>query len=159
MAPRSSHRQLEQNTNETSTQPNPTASNDDLNDKLFLDPMLGTPLAIYIEKDVEDRSLLADIITVSRVKKSCHVGRMAVVYSSCLEGSRCFAIERNDGSITDRCHQRHGGIFSQGYSGVPYILGAYNCSTVSPISLQFHLRWIARSPRDPCRVLRPASCY
>lgn len=35
------------------------------NDDLFLEPMMGTPLAIYIEKDVEDRDVLVEIITVS----------------------------------------------------------------------------------------------
>lgn len=32
--------------------------------ELFIDPMLGTPLAIYIEKDVADRDNLVEIITV-----------------------------------------------------------------------------------------------
>jgi hypothetical protein len=32
---------------------------------LFLEPMMGTPLAIYVEKDVEDRDTIVDIITVS----------------------------------------------------------------------------------------------
>jgi len=32
--------------------------------ELFIDPMLGTPLAIYIEKDVEDREILVDLINV-----------------------------------------------------------------------------------------------
>lgn len=34
---------------------------------LFLEPMMGTPLQMYIEKDVADRDVLVDIITVSRV--------------------------------------------------------------------------------------------
>lgn len=33
-------------------------------DELFLEPMMGTPLAIYIEKDVQDRDNLVEIITV-----------------------------------------------------------------------------------------------
>ena len=37
------------------------------NDELFLDPMLGTPLAIYIEKDVHDRDNLVEIITVRHI--------------------------------------------------------------------------------------------
>ena len=31
---------------------------------LFLEPMMGTPLSIYIEKDVDDRDDLVDLITV-----------------------------------------------------------------------------------------------
>jgi hypothetical protein len=38
-----------------------------VNEELFLDPMLGTPLAMYIEKDVDDKDVLAGLITVSRV--------------------------------------------------------------------------------------------
>ena len=40
------------------------ASAEGTNDELFLDPMMGTPLAIYIEKDVEDRDNLVEIIVV-----------------------------------------------------------------------------------------------
>lgn len=32
---------------------------------LFLEPMMGTPLTVYIEKDVDDRDELVDLITVS----------------------------------------------------------------------------------------------
>lgn len=43
----------------------PDASEDGaVEDELFLDPMLGTPLAIYVEKDVVDRDQLVEIITV-----------------------------------------------------------------------------------------------
>ena len=34
---------------------------------LFIDPMLGVPLAIYVEKDVDDRDILVDLINVRRV--------------------------------------------------------------------------------------------
>lgn len=40
---------------------------DDVEDDLFIDPMLGTPLALYIEKDVQDKETLVQLITVSRV--------------------------------------------------------------------------------------------
>ena len=36
-----------------------------VNSELFLEPMMGTPLAIYIEKDVQDRDTLVDLVTVS----------------------------------------------------------------------------------------------
>jgi len=39
------------------------------NPELFIDPMLGTPLAMYIEKDVEDKDMLIVLISVS----SCQV--------------------------------------------------------------------------------------
>ena len=42
----------------------PGSSNDALPD-LFLDPMLGTPLAMYVEKDVHDRDNIVSLITVS----------------------------------------------------------------------------------------------
>lgn len=35
------------------------------NKELFLDPMLGTPLAIYLEKEVEDKDNIAQLIIVS----------------------------------------------------------------------------------------------
>lgn len=34
---------------------------------LFIDPMQGTPLSLYIDKDVVDKPVLIDLITVSRV--------------------------------------------------------------------------------------------
>ena len=34
-------------------------------DDLFLEPMMGTPLAIYVEKDVVDRDAIVELITVS----------------------------------------------------------------------------------------------
>ncbi|KAJ3784380.1 hypothetical protein GGU10DRAFT_428532 [Lentinula aff. detonsa] len=40
----------------------PSSSDDDLSE-LFLDPMLGTPLAMYVDKDVQDRDVLVDLIT------------------------------------------------------------------------------------------------
>jgi hypothetical protein len=36
-----------------------------IDDDLFIDPMLGIPLAFYIEKDVADRDNLIHLITVS----------------------------------------------------------------------------------------------
>jgi len=39
-------------------------NNNVVNEDLFLEPMMGTPLAMYIEKDVHDRDILVDIITV-----------------------------------------------------------------------------------------------
>lgn len=44
----------------------PPSSNDDLSE-LFLDPMLGTPLAMYVEKDVQERDVIIGLITVGRV--------------------------------------------------------------------------------------------
>lgn len=34
---------------------------------LFLEPMMGTPLAIYVEKDVQNRDTIVDLITVSTI--------------------------------------------------------------------------------------------
>ena len=43
------------------------AQNENLvaNKELFIDPMLGTALAIYIEKDVDDKETISDLIVVS----------------------------------------------------------------------------------------------
>ena len=35
---------------------------------LFIDPMLGTALAIYVEKDVEDKETISDLIIVSHLR-------------------------------------------------------------------------------------------
>ena len=45
------------------------AQNEDLvsNKELFIDPMLGTALAIYIEKDVDDKETISDLIVVSHL--------------------------------------------------------------------------------------------
>ncbi|KAI9572030.1 hypothetical protein HD554DRAFT_1622615 [Boletus coccyginus] len=42
----------------------PPPPSDPQNAILFLEPMMGTPLTIYIEKDVDDRDDLVDLITV-----------------------------------------------------------------------------------------------
>jgi hypothetical protein len=44
-------------------------SNDNALQELFIDPMLGNSLAIYIEKDVGDRDVLVDLIQVCHVVK------------------------------------------------------------------------------------------
>ena len=44
----------------------PPSSASPANHDLFIDPMLGSPLAMYIEKDVDDRNALVDLITVRR---------------------------------------------------------------------------------------------
>ncbi|KAI6125802.1 hypothetical protein EV401DRAFT_1885878 [Pisolithus croceorrhizus] len=64
---------------------------------LFLEPMMGTPLTVYIEKDVEEKESLVELIAV-----------------------RTFTL-----SILDflTSPQKHGGAVSPGYSGTPYILG------------------------------------
>lgn len=59
--------------------------------------MLGHPLPIYVEKDVQDRDLVVDLITV---------GRVAYISAD-----------------SYLCCQKHGGAISPGYSGVPYIIG------------------------------------
>ncbi|KZT11070.1 uncharacterized protein LAESUDRAFT_672779 [Laetiporus sulphureus 93-53] len=58
----------------------PTDSVPDPSKEIFLDPMMGTPLQIYVEKDVENKEAVENLI------------------------------------------KEHGGIVSQGYSSVPYIL-------------------------------------
>lgn len=74
MAPaRTSTRRNQQNQNALAR--TTIADNNDgaVNGQLFLEPMMGTPLAIYIEKDVEDRDTIVDIITVSDSKIVCSI--------------------------------------------------------------------------------------
>ncbi|KAF9244866.1 hypothetical protein BU15DRAFT_71233 [Melanogaster broomeanus] len=44
-------------------QNDPSPSNDAPDTDLFLEPMMGTPLTVYIEKDVDDRDALVELIT------------------------------------------------------------------------------------------------
>lgn len=37
---------------------------DNQGDDLFLDPLMGTPLAIYVEKDVENRAEIVELVSV-----------------------------------------------------------------------------------------------
>lgn len=66
MAPaRSSIRRAQHDQNAVprpSTSDNPSII---VNEELFLEPMMGTPLQMYIEKDVEGKDALVDVITVS----------------------------------------------------------------------------------------------
>lgn len=45
----------------------PSSTNSDDFPALFIDLILGTPLAMYVDKDVQDRDVLVDLIVVSRV--------------------------------------------------------------------------------------------
>jgi hypothetical protein len=38
---------------------------------LFLEPMMGTPLNVYIEKEVEDRDTLVELVTVGHPLVTC----------------------------------------------------------------------------------------
>lgn len=62
MAPARSTRRPLDNHSRPDHQPDPN-----VDPELFIDPMLGTPLPIYIEKDVADKDALVDLILVSRV--------------------------------------------------------------------------------------------
>lgn len=50
--------------------PGQNAQEDDevANKDLFIDPMLGTALAIYVEKDVDDKDNISDLIVVSHLR-------------------------------------------------------------------------------------------
>lgn len=39
-----------------------------VNKDLFIDPMLGTALAMYIEKDVDDKDVISQLIVVSLIR-------------------------------------------------------------------------------------------
>lgn len=84
----------------------PPPASDPQNAVLFLEPMMGTPLTIYIEKDVDDRDDLVDLITVSESRLP------------------------TDRAVPPLPSQKHGGAVSPSYSGTPYILG--KCPSISP---------------------------
>ena len=44
--------------------PPPDAAVDDEANAIFIDPVFGTPLAIYVDKDVENRDVIVDTINV-----------------------------------------------------------------------------------------------
>lgn len=98
MAPARSNRriQLDQPVQLANTQPD---GDNGSQGGLFLEPMMGTPLTIYIEKDVEDRDPLVDLITVSTFPYAIRLASSSSLLQS------------------------HGGAVSPGYSGTPYILG------------------------------------
>jgi hypothetical protein len=90
--------------------------------KLFLDPNFGTPLQIYIEKDVEDKDVLCQLIQVvffSRVHPSLKL--IILIFLS----------------------QKHGGTVSPVYSrgNVAYILGTNSISQQSTHS-NIVFQWI-----------------
>jgi len=67
MAPARSTRrnQHEQSVSLRSAQPDPSPVEDGSSGSdLFLEPMMGTPLTVYIEKEVEDRDTLVELILV-----------------------------------------------------------------------------------------------
>lgn len=71
MAPaRSSTRRGAHISPDSHTPPVRDAHDDDpsANKELFLDPMLGTPLAIFIEKDVENKDDLSQLIIVGHIE-------------------------------------------------------------------------------------------
>lgn len=78
MAPaRTSTRRTQHDQNTATRSADPSSNSGVVNDELFLEPMMGTPLAIYVEKDVQDRDTIVDIISVSDVKiASCIIRRV-----------------------------------------------------------------------------------
>jgi len=50
------------------------AQDEPVQSDLFLEPMMGNPLTIYVDKDIQDRDTVVDLITVrlrSAVKNAC----------------------------------------------------------------------------------------
>jgi hypothetical protein len=76
MAPaRTSTRRTQHDQNASTRSADPGGNSGVVNEELFLEPMMGTPLAMYVEKDVQDRDAIVDIITVSGVKIAFHIFR------------------------------------------------------------------------------------
>jgi hypothetical protein len=131
MAPgRMSTRRTQHDQHPPTRSADPEGNNNVVNEELFLEPMMGTPLAMYIEKDVHDRDVLVDIITVSVKVTFCitrrvfGIERRSFLWRLC--NSTIFGHPRQG---ADFLSQKHGGSVSPGYSGVPYILGkCHDCS-------------------------------
>lgn len=85
------------------------SNNNNNNPRLFLDPMLGLPLQIYVEVDVPDRDTLVALVKVLNLIPSIIIPIHCFIHF---------------------LFQNHGGIISGGYSSVPYILG--QSSSVAP---------------------------
>ncbi|KAJ3513439.1 hypothetical protein NLJ89_g2945 [Agrocybe chaxingu] len=122
-------------------QTNHDLHNDDpnINTELFVDPMLGTALAVYIEKDVEEKELISQLIISSEASEhtilSCcapflDLGRsaqsVALVKQTNFPTLPAFFNEGDRVPLaaytTSSRQRKHGGTISPGYSGVPYIL-------------------------------------
>lgn len=71
MAPARSSNRRTQHDQSNSARPAGLDEHHGVDEELFLEPMMGTPLAIYVEKDVEDRDAIVDLITVSCIYKPC----------------------------------------------------------------------------------------
>ncbi len=69
----------------------PPADDTNANNDLFLDPLMGTPLAIYVEKDVDNWDEIVKLITVclaiSRVPPSAT--RCLAFYTYCMSLKVC----------------------------------------------------------------------
>ena len=59
----------------------PESNTNVADEQLFLEPMMGTPLAIYVEKDVENRDVLVDIIVVSFCQILIWVSIVSIMHS------------------------------------------------------------------------------
>ena len=110
-------------------------------DELFVDPLMGTPLAIYVEKDVDNRDEIVELIMVrneptfwppaqppldaflSGVRVVVGTGGLCVIYAVARRVSERAAVSL--GFIVPDVSglQKYGGTVSPGYSGVAYILG------------------------------------
>ena len=123
----------------------PPLDEENPNDDLFLDPLMGTPLAIYVEKDVENRDEIAALISVCRHCTDVfsvlrRVFRPPTPSIGIRQSYDCMCRPTVHGllrlcTVLDAHRQmtdifpsflglqKHGGVVSPGYSGVAYILG------------------------------------
>jgi len=64
MAPARSSTRRGDHTSTAPTSHDPQQDDPNVNKELFLDPMLGSPLAVYVDKDVDDREVVCQLIVV-----------------------------------------------------------------------------------------------
>lgn len=68
MAPaRTANRRGQRDENNIDIQPNAGAGSSS-NTNLFLEPVMGTPLTLYVAKDVDNRDTIVNLITVSTTR-------------------------------------------------------------------------------------------
>ena len=111
-----------------------SANSDIVEHGLFLEPMMGTPLAMYVHKDVPDHDRVVDLITVSlpatrgytyppsRVLAVMLSLKITTTVSGCAMFSLHVCSPRRPVLLT-QFFQKNGGTVANSYSGVSYILG------------------------------------
>lgn len=94
-------------------------------DGLFVDLIMGTPLAMYVDKDVLDRSTILDLVNVrlyTILTRATRLSRRFRGPGMCAWMPLSSSCSVTIGRVLNQL-QNNGGTVAPGYSSVPYILG------------------------------------